>query len=146
MGIQTIKTNIGTNLASLVTDGTIAGYTATDIKKDPLSADHPNYPHAYLMPPAVDSVVLDNRSVLRTYTFDIVIVINAENIASTTEVEDMIEDILNEFDNDPTMGGSALGGVLPVSSAPAPYQHNGKDLIMVVIQLQCKSDVDLSFA
>ena len=146
MSISTIKAQIGINLANLVTDGVLAGYTATDLKHDPLKADIPNYPHAYLMPPAVASQVLDNRSVLRTYTFDITVIQNAENINTSDEIETLIENIMNEFDNDPTLGGTALGGVLPVSLSPQPYQHSGKDLIMFIIRLEAKADVSLSFA
>lgn len=146
MSISTIKTQIATNLQALVTAGTLAGYSSSDLKHDPLSADTPVFPFAYLMPPSVESVVLDNRSVLRTYAFDIVVLQNAENITTADEVETLVEAMLNKFDNDPTLGGTALGGVLPVSSSPQPYQHSGKDLIMFVIQLQAKSDVALTFS
>lgn len=144
--IQSIKNAIKTNLDALVTDELLAGATITDIKKDPLAADIPSYPHAFLMPPAVESEVLDNRTITRTYTFAIMVLFNAENLASTTELEETIEDILSKFDNDPTLGGTALGGVLPVSSSPAPFQHNGKDLIMVEVQIQAKEPVSLTFA
>jgi hypothetical protein len=146
MSISTIKAQIAVNLANLVTDGVLAGYTTTDLKHDPLKADIPNYPHAYLMPPAVASNVLDNRSVLRTYTFDIVVMQNAENITTSDELETLVENMMNEFDNDPTLGGTALGGVLPVSSSPQPYQHSGKDLVMFILRIEAKADVSLSFA
>ncbi|CAB4151557.1 hypothetical protein UFOVP594_21 [uncultured Caudovirales phage] len=146
MSIKTIKDNIKLNLDALVTSSVIAGCTITDIKKNPLGADIPDYPYAYLMPPSVNSDVSDNRSNLRTYTFDVVIFVNAENLTSTTELEEMIEDVLNKFDNDPTLGGAALGGVLPVSSAPQPLQHNNKDLIMVVVTILAKEIVTLTFS
>ena len=144
--ISNIKNAIKTNLDALVTDSVLGGATITDIKKDPLNTDIATYPHAFLMPPAVDSEVEDNRSLIRTYTFDVMLLFQAENLASTTELETKIESVLNKFDNDPTLGGNALGGVLPVSSAPEPFQHNGHDLIMVVIQIQAKEVVSLSFS
>lgn len=146
MSIQTIKNNIKTNLDALVTDTVLGAAISADIRRDPLAADFPAFPCAVLMPPGVESEVLDNRSVTRTYTFDVMVVVNAENLESTTQVEEMTEDILDKFDNDPTLGGSALGGVLPVSSAPVPFQHNGKDLIVVVVQIQAKEVVNLSFS
>lgn len=151
MSLATIKQAVKDNLDDLVTDTVLAGATITDIRKDPLAGDHPNFPHAYLMPPSIESDVLDNRSVLRTYTFDIVIVFRAENITGATELEEAVEAILTKFDNDPTLKGNgaegtALGGVLPVSSSPEPYQHNGRDLIMVVVQIAAKAPVSLSFA
>lgn len=146
MSISTIKQAIKSNLDDLVIDTVLAGATITDIKQDPLRADTPNFPHAYLMPPSVESDVLDNRSIVRTYTFDVMVLFNAEDITGTTELETDIESILSKFDNDPTLGGTALGGVLPVSSSPQPFQHNGKDLIMVVIEIAAKDYVSLTFA
>lgn len=146
MSIASIKSAIASNLQDLVTDEVLAGYTSTEIKKNPLAADIPNYPHAFLMPPSLESAVLDNRSVLRTYSFDIVIILNAENITTSDEVETLIESVVDKFDNDPTLQGTARGGVLPVSSSPVPYQHNGKDLIMIVVAIEAKADVDLTFA
>lgn len=146
MAIQSIKNAIKTDLDALVADGVLGGATITDIKKNPLDAAIPSFPHAYLMPPSVESEVLDNRTITRTYTFGIMIVFNAVNLTSTTELEEKIEDILSKFDNDPTLQGTALGGVLPVSSSPAPFQHNGKDLIMVEVQIQAKEPVSLTFS
>lgn len=143
--IATIKNAIKTNLDDLVTDEVLGGATITDFKKDPLAADIPTYPHAFLMPPAVEGEVLDNRTLTRVYTFDIMVLFNAENLASATELETTIESILTKFDNDPTLGGTSLGGILPVSSAPQPFQHGGKDLIMAIIQLQAKEHVTLTF-
>jgi len=146
MAIQSIKNAIKANLDALVTSEVLGGASITDIKKNPLAADISTFPHAFLMPPAVESEVLDNRSNIRTYTFSILVLFNAENLSSTTELEEMIEAILEKFDNDPTLGGTALGGVLPVSSAPAPLQHNSKDLIAVEIQIQAKEYVSLTFS
>jgi hypothetical protein len=145
MSAATIKQAIKSNLDALVTAEVLAGATISDFKKDPLAADIPSWPHAFLMPPSIESQVLDNRSVTRTYTYEIMIVWNAENITDTTTVEEDIEAVLTKFDNDPTLGGTALGGVLPVSLAPAPLQYGGKDLIMAVVQIEAKQHVSLSF-
>lgn len=145
MSILQIKQAIKTNLDALVTDGDLAGATITDIKKSPLAADIPNFPHAYLMPPAVSSSVIDNRSNMRTYTFSVLIVQNAENLATTADIENLVEAVMDKFDNDPTLQGTARGGMLPVSSAPEPFQHNGKDLITFVVVIEAKADVDLTF-
>jgi hypothetical protein len=145
MSIATIKAAIDTNLAALVTEEVLAGHTVTDIKKSPLNADVGRYPHAFLMPPSVESEVLDNRSIVRTYSFDIMVLYRAEDISDTADLETSIEDILTVFDNDPTLGGTCLAGALPVSSAPEPFQHNGRDLIMVVLRITGKEIVSLTF-
>lgn len=146
MSIATIKAAMKSNLDDLVTDTVLAGATVTDIRKDPLSADVPTYPHAFLMPPSLESSVIDNRTIMRNYSFDIMILFQAEDITGTAELETAIETIVTKFDNDPTLGGTALGGVLPVSSAPEPFQYGGRDLIMVVLQIQAKEVVSLTFA
>jgi hypothetical protein len=146
MSAVTIKQAIKSNLDALVEDEVLGGATSTDIRKNPLDADIPTWPHAFLMPPAVESEVIDNRSIMRTYSYDIMVLFRPENITGTAEIEEAMEAILDQFDNDPTLGGTALGGVLPVSSAPQPIQHLDKQLIMVVIQIQAKQDVDLTFA
>lgn len=146
MSIATIKAAIKTNLDALVTDTVLSGATQTDIKTDPFNSDVGTFPHAFLMPPSTESEVLDNRSVTRTHTFDIMVLFQAEDLTTTAELETDIESILSKFDNDPTLAGTALGGVLPVSSAPEPFQHGGKDLIMVIIQIQAKEVVSLTFS
>lgn len=146
MSINTIKNAIKSNLDELVTDTVLGGATITSIKKSPLSSDVATYPHAFLMPPAVESEVLDNRTIIRAYSFDIMVLFQAEDVSDTADLEIKIESMLSKFDNDPTLGGTALAGVLPVSSSPEPFQHNGRDLIMVVLQIQAKEPVSLSFS
>jgi len=145
MSIFTIKAAIKTILDALVTATTLAGATSSDFKQNPLSADV-TYPHAFLMPPAVESAVVDNRSIMRTYNFTILILFQGEDITSVAQVETAVETILNQFDNDPDLGGTALGGMLPVSSSPEPFQHGGRDLIAVELQIQAKDFVTLTFS
>ena len=146
MSISTIKAAIKTNLDALVTDEVLGGATTTELKINPLDSDVGTYPHAFVMPPSTESDVLDNRGITRTHTFDIVVLFQAEDLTGVAELETDIESILGKFDNDPTLGGTAIGGVLPVSSAPEPYNHGSKDMIMVVIQLQAKELVTLTFS
>lgn len=145
MSVANIKNAIKGHLDALKTAGTLATVSSSEIKQHPLAGEIGPYPHAFLMPPMIESEVLDNRSVLRTYTFDIMILVKGEDISSTTEVEEIMESVLNRFDNDPTLGGTATGGMLPVSSAMQPFDHNGKDLIMIMIPIVAKDDVALTF-
>lgn len=144
--ISDIKNAIKTNLDELVTDETLGEANITDIKIDPLSTEIGAYPAAFVMPPSVESELSDNRNNVRTYTFEILVLFQAEDLQSTTELETDIEAILDKFDNDPTLDGKALGGVLPISSAPEPFKHGGKDLIAVSVQIQAKEIVQLSFS
>lgn len=145
MSLASIKAAIKTDLDALVTDQVIAGATETDIRKNPLDSDIATYPHAFLMPPSIESQALDNRTLTRSCAFEIMFLFQAEDITGTTELETKIEAILTKFDNDPTLGGTAMGGILPVSSAPEPFQHAGRDLIMVVVEITAKYLVTLTY-
>ena len=145
MSAVQIKQGIKANLDTLVTSGVLKGVTVSDLRKDPLAADIGKFPWAFLMPPTIDSEVLDNRTNIRVYTYDIMVLWNAMNITDAETVEADIETILDKFDNDPTLGGTAMAGVLPISSSPQPMQHAGKDLIMAIVQIQAKQHVSLTF-
>lgn len=145
MSAVTIKQAIKANLDELVTAGPLAGATISDFKKDPLAGDTPGYPWAYLMPPSIESEVEDNRTIIRTYVYDVMLLWNGLNITDVFTVEQDIEAVLSKFDNDPTLSGTALAGVLPVSLAPQPFQHSGKDLVMAVVQIQAKQYVSLTY-
>lgn len=146
MAITDIKAAIKAHLDALVTAGVLRFAASSDVRHDPLAADHPAFPAAYLMPPGMESQVLDNRTVLRTYTFDILLVENGENVQDVAQLEALVEAVIGEFDNDPTLGGQARGGVLPVSASPRPFQHNGKDLFAIYVQIVAKQDVTLTFS
>lgn len=146
MSIQTIKTAIKSNLDELVTATVLGGATITSMKKSPLDSDVGTFPHAFLMPPAIESEVLDNRNIERTYEFDIMVLFQAEDISDTSDLEEKIESMLSKFDNDPTLSGTALGGMPPTSSTPVPFQHGGRDLVMVVLQVKAREPVALTFA
>jgi hypothetical protein len=145
MSAVTIKQAIKTNLDDLVTAGVLGGATIADLKKDPLAGDIARFPHAFLMPPSINSEISDNKSLVRTYVYDIMIVWKAENLASSTALEEAIETVLSKFDNDPTLGGQAMGGVLPVSLAPQPFQHQAQQLIMAIVQIEAKDFTQLTF-
>lgn len=143
--LSTLKDAIKTRLDALVTATTLKGATITDLRKNPLDEDIQAFPWAFLMPPATDSDVVDNRTVLRTFTFDIMVVEKAENITSSTQIENLLEAVLNEFDNNPTLGGTADGAVLPATSAPQPIDHLGKNFTVFFVQLKCNRTQSLTY-
>ena len=57
----------------------------------------------------------------------------------------MLEAILNQFDNNPTLGGAADGAVLPATSVPEPINHLGKNLTVFYITLKCNRTQTLTF-
>ena len=143
--IKLIKDAIKTELQDLVTAGSIHGVSETDMRKDPLMGDIPLTPYAYIMPPSTESQVVDNRTLLRTYTFDIMFVVKGENINTATYIEDLLEIILNKFDNIPTLSGVADGAVEPATSTPQPLQHKNGDLVVFFVSLKVNKTVTLTY-
>jgi hypothetical protein len=143
--LKTIKDKIKTHLDALVTAGTLKGATEIDLRKDPLASDIPLYPWAFLTPPAIESDVVDNRNVLRKYSFAIMIVVNADNLTSNTDVEDLMLTIISRFDNNPTLGGTADGGVEPATSTPEPVQTQNGNLIAFWVMVKASKTESLTY-
>lgn len=143
--IQTIKQAIATQLQALVTANKIAGYSTTDLRYDPLNGDLPTTPYAWLMPPSTTSVAVDNRTLLRTYQFDIMVIVKGENVNSSTQIEELIETFLNNFDNVPTLIGAADGAVEPANSTPVPLQHKNGDILVFFVSLKVNRTETLTF-
>lgn len=143
--INDIKTKIKAVCTELKDANIIAGVASIQMTKDPLDGEIPTTPYAYIMPPATESAVVDNRTLLRSYTFDILVVVKGENINTETYIEDLIENILNKFDNLPTLAGNADGGLEPASSAPLPLTHKNGNLVIFSIRLKVNRTVDLTY-
>lgn len=126
-------------------EGPLRYVAISDLKKNPLDADIPAFPAGFVMPPSIERESLDNRNTIRIYTFDLMFLWNADNLSDATTVEENIEAILDAFDNDPTLGGTAMAGMFPVASAPQPVQTSSKNLIMAVVQIQAKQHVQLTY-
>ena len=97
------------------------------------------YPVAILLPASAEGSYETNQQNLYLYSFDIAIVMKSENIASDTDIEDLLETILQEFNHDFTLGNTAVGGVDPVSSTPAAVESSGKTYAVFVITLRTKT-------
>lgn len=89
-------------------------------KMHPLDRDFAAFPAAVVIPPMVSaSNYEDQGHNLREYTFYIMLVFRPEDVqSSTTYVEDLLDAVLNLFDNDCTLAGTAEGAVLPAVIEP----------------------------
>lgn len=143
--VANIKARLKVTLDTLVSTY-LKSVTSSDIKKDPLDAEIGQYPAAFIMPPALGaSERLDQRTNIRDYTFFILVVMRAEDVQTTADVEDLMERIINVLDNDITLGGAAVGGIMPVTSQPEAFQHNGRDLIVFDVIIKARATETLTF-
>ena len=145
MAIATIKTKLKALLESIV-PATLGEVQVDDLKTSIFDRDIGAYPCAILTTPEVGADYLTNRENIRTYNFAVVVIQKRENISGANDIETLIETILNKFDNDPTLTGSADGGVEPSSSAPAAYESRGATFITFTIFVKAKESIPLTFS
>ncbi len=132
----TIKQAIAGHLDALKEGGTLGAYLVQDFRENILDTDFPGFPCAVLLPPSIGSVEDTNDSNMRTYTFDIVFVQKKENLASSTDLEELIEAVLDEFDNDVTLGGAATAGLPPSASEPDEVTSADQTYVAFVVTLR----------
>jgi hypothetical protein len=140
---QQMKNAILTDLQTLVQSGVLNSAFADDMTKvNPLTRNWPGFPSAVVIPPSVStSEYEDIATNLREYTWYVMVVTTPDNIPSTdpTYIEGLIDNVLNAFDLDCTLQGTAIGGVQPaVLEAPGPVNSGSTTYVVFYIQLKGK--------
>ena len=143
-----LKTKLKTHLDELVTSGDLGQALETEFIKDYWQQAESNietYPVGILAEPAIiESIPSTNGSNLRTYEFEIVVMLKGENV-TLDDVENVMDAILNKIDNDPTLGGVACAGVEPTTTSPAPVSSQDKTFVMFSIFVRAKASISLTF-
>lgn len=144
--ISTVKNKIATELGTITTNGDIGGYDQLQFDKMAVDLDTGAYPWVILRPPSVESEVLDNVHVLRTYNFGLDVVFKMENLEQN-DIENTTEAIMNHFDNlSDDMDGVADGGIRPSATAPQIISdESNRNYAMVTIELQVASSQQLTY-
>lgn len=134
-----LKIQILADLQALVTSGVLGLAESIDYKKDVWTADYSSFPAAVVLPPSITSDAEDNRNNLINYQFTILILQKAENIQTSTDIEDLIDAILQKFASDYTLAGIAQGGLLPPKIDSAPVNTPDKALVATLVILNAKA-------
>lgn len=142
--IGNIKDQISTYLAELVTAGTLGYKVVDDYKINIFDRDFPAFPAAILATPSIDSEIESSNGNKRTYTFDIVVLMLGDNVASSTDVETLQEAILDKFDSHPTLNGTAHRSEANVSVPAAGTSAGGKHYIAFAVTLKTQKIKSLS--
>src|SRR4051794_34875966 len=110
-----IKQQILVNLEALHSAGFINSFYSIDANPNPLEMQPTaGYPFAIVGMPRVASDFEDQATNLRTYRFDILFLLNPTELNNPdTDVEDLIDAILNQFDTNFTLAGAASAAMLP---------------------------------
>jgi hypothetical protein len=139
-----MKTAIIADLTALVTAGTLGSVIADDYSKvNPLDRNIAQTPVAIVLPPLVTtSVYEDVANNLREYVWYIMIADLPEHVASggNTYIEDLMDTVLNAFDLDCTLQGTAIGAVLPaVLEPPGIVSGNNISYMTFYVTLKAKT-------
>jgi hypothetical protein len=136
-----IKTQILVNLQALVTAGVLNSFISLDAHPDPLAVNPPNgYPFAIVGMPRITADFEDQANNIRTYRYDILFVLDPSTLAHPdTDVEDLIDAALNQFDTNFTLAGAANAAVLPARVEGSPVSTGAKDLLVFVLTLEART-------
>jgi len=136
-----IKTQILVNLQALVTAGVLNSFVSLDQNPNPLTMQPPRgYPFAIVGMPRIASDFEDQASNIRTYRYDILFVLDPATLTHPdTDVEDLIDAALNQFDTSFTLAGTAQAAVLPAKVEGMPVSTGDKTLLVFVITLEART-------
>lgn len=148
--LSDIKDNINAQLEILLREEVIKEIFVDDLRTSIFDRAFSRFPAAILTTPTIENTAFTNSQNIRTYMFEIIFVLNPVDITSSTDVEDLIMSIIDQFDSDPTLkaGGStgvADGGVEPSSSAPQSVVSRSGSYIAFSVFIRCKKVRDLTF-
>jgi hypothetical protein len=135
-----IKQQILVNLQALVTAGFINSYYSLDQNPDPFTTATGGYPFAIVGMPRVASDFEDQATNRREYRFDILFVLDpAALLHPDTDVEDLIDAIINQFDTNFTLAGAAIDAVLPATVEGWPVSTGTKSLLCLGVTLTART-------
>ena len=136
-----MKQQILVNLQALVTAGVLNSYYAVDESSNPLTIQpQSGYPFAIVGMPRITSDFEDQASNLRIYRFDILFVLDPKVfVNSDTDLEDFTDAVLNQFDTNFTLAGTADATVLPARLEGAPVSTADKQLLALVLTLEARA-------
>lgn len=138
-----IKTQILAVLQSLVANGYLNSFVSLDKTPDPLTDTPVNgYPFAIVGMSPVDSVMEDQANNMRTYRYDILFVLNPQELKNPdTDVEDLIDAALNAFDTAFTLNGAAIGATVPPArvTGSGPVSTSTQTLLVFVVRIEARA-------
>ena len=91
--------------------------------------------------PRVANDMEDNVTNIRTYRFDILFVVNYENMPDMTyTIEGMIDAVLNQFDTNFTLAGTAIAAQVPPAQVQRfPISTPTQDLLAFVVTIEART-------
>lgn len=139
-----LKTKIADVLESLKRQEVLADVLVREVNESLFDIDIARYPVAVLPPPYITSEILTNVDNLRTYNFEVLIIVKQENITEENPIEDLMETLLDTFDNLPSLSGVAEGGLEPATSPTETFTARGKTYTLFRVILKAKASTTIT--
>ncbi len=140
-----MKARILKDLQDLVEAGdSIRLALADDVSKQhPLAREFSKLPAAVVSTPQIPtSAYEDQASNIRDYIWYIMVVCSPESVAADktgTYVENLADAILNKFDEDCTLGGTAIAAVEPAMiETPGPVSYEQATYVVFYVTLKAR--------
>ncbi len=143
--VTDIKTEVKIALDALVSGGVIKEVQHDDFRVGIFDRDYAKFPVAILTTPSIEGEYLTNRQNTRVHTFEIIILMRGEDVGSPADVENLMETILDKFDNNLTLTAKADGGVEPSITSPEVVIARSKSFITFSVIVKAKAVKDLTF-
>lgn len=134
-----IKQKIKEVLQSLQRQEILKDVQIRDISESIFDLDLNSYPAAIITPPSITSEIYTNVDNLRTYNFEILIIMRTDSITDENSVEELMETIIDTFDNLPSLSGIAEGGLEPATSPTEAVTARGKTWTIFRVILKAKA-------
>lgn len=134
-----IKQKIKEVLEELQRQEVLKDVQVRDISESVFDLDLNSYPVAILTPPSIISEIYTNVDNLRTYNFEILVVLRTDSITDENTVEELIETIMDTFDDLPSLSGIAEGGLEPSTSPTESVTSRGKSWTIFRVILKAKA-------
>ncbi len=141
--IRTVKNQIKIEMEKFITSGDILSVEFQDFGKLPWDIDAPGYPVSIIASPNMVSEQLTNASMLRTYDFPVYLIFDADSVKEDIAgVEELLEKLMDHFDENTTMSQSFNGFVRPVTQGAMPIEGNA-NRVMASINLKISVETEV---
>ncbi len=133
-----IKNQIIADLEALVAAGNLGSVVEVKGSKDPFAVDVAKYPVAIIGGSGVESRPEEDQTNLRIYEFPILVLQIEENTGSQP-IEDLRDKILNAFDTDFTLNGTATGSIEAAASPALSEATADHELLYFLVVIKAKT-------
>lgn len=139
-----VKATLLKNKIKEILDGLVRTETLGEVFMENLSEgffnrDLSRFPVAILPPPFITSDIYTNAENMRAYNFEIAIILKEENQTGEGYVEELMETLISTFDNLPSLGGVAEGGLEPATSPTEVITIRGKSYTLFRVILKARA-------